>query len=161
MSEDFATQEIVKIFKNKKYEYPLNVAMASTWILANLKGSDLKILDVGKKSSLADYFVIASAGNPTQAGAMADQIGFFMKHLDVNIKSVEGKNNSDWILIDLGDVIVHIFQENIRHAYDLETLYASATPVAIPEEYYFSETAPIGKSTAKKGKEDGDDENYF
>ncbi len=156
MSENnFVDVEIAKIFKNKKYKYPLNVAMASVWILANFKGSNLKILDISKQSSLADYFVIGSANNPTQADAMADQIGFMMKKHEITVKSVEGKSGQDWTLIDLGDVIIHIFQESARPTYDLESLYPTSSFVKIPEAYYFPE------SEEKKSNTPSDDENYF
>ncbi|OFZ15302.1 MAG: ribosome silencing factor [Bdellovibrionales bacterium GWA2_49_15] len=131
--------------------------MATVWILANFKGSDLKILDVGKHSSMADYFVIASAGNPTQAGAMADTVCQMMKKNNIAIKSLEGSSGSEWTLIDLGDVIVHIFQETARNIYDLEGLYTTSNLVKIPENYYFQgqEKQPKGPGTSS------DDENYF
>jgi len=157
MSSDFVSKNVTKIFKDKKFQYPLNMAYASTWILANTKGINLKVLDVAKRSSLADYFVLASASNPTQAEAMSDTICFQMKQQGYLPKSVEGRNGADWILIDLGDVIVHIFQESVRPNYDLESLYSFAKPIPIPEEYYFPESQTPGDSK----KQGNDDENYF
>ncbi|MBI2521892.1 MAG: ribosome silencing factor [Bdellovibrio sp.] len=160
MTQDFITAEIDKIFNNKKFKYPINVAMAAAWILANFKGTDLKILDVSKKSSLADYFVIGSAGNPTQATAMADTICQMMKKHDIPVKSLEGSSGTEWTLIDLGDVIIHIFQETIRSTYDLEGLYPTSNPVEIPSNYYFQEPKKRSK-TGSSSSDSSDDENYF
>jgi len=112
--------------------------MAATWILGNLKGENLKVLDVQKHSTLADYYVLASSTNPTQAASMVDEIGRISKKNGVSVLSVEGKNSSDWVLIDLGQVIVHIFAENVRDVYNLDGLYLDAKIMPIPEEYYFS-----------------------
>jgi len=139
MSNEFVQKEVNKIIK--EYESPKNMAMASAWILGNLKGSNLKVLDVSKTSGLADYFIIASAQNPIQAGSMAEEVAFQAKRLKQTVLSIEGKGGSDWILLDLGDVIVHIFIESVRDIYDLDQLYGEAPIVEIPQEYYSSTPA--------------------
>ncbi len=160
MTQDFIGTEVAKIFNNKKYKYPLNMAMASVWILANFKGTNLKVLDVEKQSSMTDYFIIGSASNPTQANAMAEAICQMMKRHEITIKSVEGSTGADWTLIDLGDVIVHIFQETARNNYDLEGLYAASSFIKIPEDYYFQEPDKRPK-TSSHSSNSSDDENYF
>ncbi|TDJ04224.1 MAG: ribosome silencing factor [Deltaproteobacteria bacterium] len=136
MSREFVQKEVNKIVA--EYDFPKNWAMASAWILGNLKGSNLKVIDVAKTSGLADYFIIVSAGNPIQAQSMAEEVAFQAKRLKQTVLSIEGKGGSDWILIDLGDVIVHIFSESVRDIYDLDQLYADGPIVEIPHEYYFS-----------------------
>jgi ribosome-associated protein len=136
MTKEFIEKEVEKVFKS--YPQPLNMAMVSAWILGNLKGQALKVLDVKDHSTLADYYVLASATNPTQASAMVDEIGRIARKQGVSVLSVEGRNSADWVLIDLGQVIVHIFSEKDRSVYNLDGLYKDAKSVQIPEEYYFS-----------------------
>jgi ribosome-associated protein len=146
MSKEFVQKEVEKIIA--QYGHPKNWAMASAWILGNLKGTNLKVIDVSKTSGLADYFIIASAGNPIQAQSMAEEVAHQAKRLKQGVLSVEGKGGSDWILLDLGDVIVHIFNESVRDIYDLDHLYAENPIVEIPQEYYFS-------SPEEENKEEG------
>lgn len=141
MSNEFIKKNVDEIIANKEYEAPLNYAMASAWICGNFKGINLKIMDVRKSSSLGDYFVLASATNLTQASAMGDEIIEQMKRAGLTVISREGlKNGADWLLIDLGDFIVHIFQESARHVYDLDNLWSAPT-VEIPNDYYYSSEA--------------------
>jgi len=97
-------------------------------------------MDVSKTSSLADYFILASATNSTQAKAMADTVITQLKKHGKQVLSKEGLHTtgSDWILIDLGSVIVHIFQEVARDIYGLEDLWKEAEYVSIPQHYYTS-----------------------
>ena len=152
MSRDFVTKEVETIMKDSGYEYPQNVAMASAWIAGNLKGVNLKIYDVEKSTSLSDYFVLASAGNHVQSKSMAELIVSQMKKYDVQALSVEGKEDADWILIDLGEVIVHLFLESTRDIYQLETLWGENPQLEIPHSYYFSspeESESEGDSVGK------------
>lgn len=140
MASEFVNNEVDKILNDKKYPYPLNIAMASTWLLGNLKGVNLKVLDVAKQSSLADFFVLGSATNSTQAQSMAEEIIFQMKRAGHNIVSREGlAAGADWILLDVGDIIVHVFLESSRDAYNLDGLWCDAKHMPIPQDYYFSD----------------------
>ena len=139
MSAEYIEKNVNEIEKDSKYEFPLNMAMASAWILGNFKGINLKVIDTRTVSSLADYYVLASASNSTQARSMADQVMQQMKRKDLNVVSKEGLNETaDWILIDLGDFIVHIFQETSRDVYDIDGLW-DAPQVDIPNEFYYGE----------------------
>lgn len=162
MSKEFITQEIKKIMENKDYPYPKNVAMASAWIIGNFKGYNLKVFDVSKKSSLADFFVIGSATNPTQAQAMAEEVNAQMKQFDQTPKSFEGRNGSDWMLLDLGNVIVHILLESSRSLFDLDSLWSGYPTLEIPENYYHSLESEMTKNptTSSSGKNSGD-EGFF
>ena len=74
--------------------------MASAWIMGNFKGINLKVLDMQEKSSIADFFVLGSAGNPTQAAAMAEEITFQFRNMGIEAISREGlKHSTDWILL--------------------------------------------------------------
>ena len=136
MSREFIEKEVQKVWNN--YPHPLNIAMSAAWVLGNLKGQNLKVLEVKNHSTLADYYVLASSTNPVQSASMADEIGRVSKKNGVPVLSVEGKNMSDWVLIDLGEVIVHIFSENVRDVYNLDGLYLDAKVMPIPDEFYFS-----------------------
>lgn len=156
MNRDYVTKEVALIVGDKTLESPLNVAMASAWIMGNFKGLNLKILDLRKVSGISDFFVIGSASNTTQASAMAEEISHQMRLNGIEALSREGlKTNTDWILLDYGDIIVHVFHEPSRTVYDLEHLYKNALNVEIPESYYFSTP-----ESARKGNDDGG-RNYF
>lgn len=156
MNRDYVTKEVQAIYADKNLAQPLNMAMAAAWIMGNFKGMNLKILDLRNQSAIADLFVIGSASNLTQASAMAEEISFQMRNLGLEAISREGlKQSTDWILLDYGDVIVHVFHEPARTIYDLEHLYKNAINVEIPESYYFS----TPESERKYGSDDG--KNYF
>jgi len=138
MSKNYIQQEVDKIVSDKSFDYPLNMAMASAWIIGNLKGVNLKILNVHGKNALSDYFVIASAQNPIQSQSMANEIAGQLKRNGLKIKSIEGGRESDWILIDCGDIIVHIFLESAREVYELDQLWKDASHIEIPQSYYYS-----------------------
>ena len=156
MSRDYVTKEVSAIIEDKSFEAPLNLAMAAAWVMGNFKGLNLKVLDLRKVSGIADYFVIGSASNLTQASAMAEEISTQMRVNGIEAISREGlKNNTDWILLDYGDIIVHVFHEPSRTIYDLEHLYKNAISLDIPESYYFS----TPENERKNNNDDG--RNYF
>ena len=156
MNLSFVDKEIGKIIKNKKFPYPLNIAMATAWLLGNQKGESLKVLDVNKISSLADYFIIASATNTTQAKSMADNISVQLKKHGFCARSIEGLNESDWVLLDFGDIIVHVFVSSAREVYDLDDVWKEAKRIDIPVDYYYSTP-----TEDKKTDEEQSDKNYF
>lgn len=155
MANAFIQKEVTKIIEDKKYEFPLNLAMASAWILANFKGINLKIFET-KGSALCDYNVIASAQNTTQARSMIDEIQYALKQTGVTTYSLEGTTEAEWILLDMGDIIVHVFQENSRDIFDLDLLWKDYNQVQIPQEFYFSSA-----QEATNTKKDESPENYF
>lgn len=94
-----------------------------TVLLEDKKAIDLKTLDIIEQSTLADYFVIASGTSNTHIKALADNVEVELKKEDIYPNKIEGYN-TEWILMDYGDVVVHIFTEQERQNYDLEELYA-------------------------------------
>lgn len=91
--------------------------------LEEKKGSDIKIIDIHKVSVIAEYFIIASASNAYQVQAMVDQVQETLGRAGYEPKQIEGTKNSAWVLMDYGDVIVHIFDEENRLFYDLERIW--------------------------------------
>ena len=117
----------------------MNLAMASAWIMGNYKGINLRVLDLRKTSTIADFFIIGSASNPTQMTAMAEEISHQMRANGVEALSKEVlKQSTDWILLDYGDFMAHVFSESARTIYDLDHLYKDAISIDIPDSYYFS-----------------------
>jgi ribosome-associated protein len=94
---------------------------------------DVVALDVGELTSFADAFVIATAGSDRQARAVADAVVERAKDAGESVLGVEGYEDGRWILIDAGDVIVHVFVREAREHYDLDRLWADAPRIALPE----------------------------
>lgn len=156
-NKDYVSQEVDKIYNDKSFKFPLNLAMSSTWVLGNLKGENLKVFDVSKTSSLSDYYILASATSSTQAQSMAETVLRQARRLGHRSISQEGMEaDSEWILLDLGDIIVHIFLDIARMNYDLDNLWREAPSVKIPQEYYFS-----NEGDDKESNDDSNDKSFF
>ena len=87
------------------------------------KAEDIKILDISDVSTIADYFVICSTSNSSQMDAVIDNIGEMLTKAGYESKRTEGGRSSSWILIDYGDVVVHVFSREDRLFYDLERIW--------------------------------------
>lgn len=91
-------------------------------LLDDKKAINLKTIDVKEKTTLADYFVIASGTVETHIKALADNVEVELKKEEIYPNKIEGYN-TEWILMDYGDIVVHIFTEKERQNYKLEELY--------------------------------------
>ncbi len=96
-------------------------------------GKDISIINIGKVSSLCDYFVIATASSQRQVKAIADNIEDELTKYDIEPRGKEGYDSQVWVLLDYGDVMVHIFNEENREFYNLEKLWKDAPYVNIEE----------------------------
>lgn len=93
-------------------------------ILESKKGSDIEVIDVREKTSMADYFIICTGNSTTQIKALADEVAVLLKNEDGIIADhVEGRSGDKWILIDFKDVVVHVMHPELRANYDLESLW--------------------------------------
>ena len=92
--------------------------------LEEIKAFDIKVLDVTKLTSMFDYIVIASAGSSRQTKALANNVQEKVKNAGGSILCLEGEQTGEWLLVDLGDVIVHIMQPEAREYYNLEAMWA-------------------------------------
>lgn len=103
--------------------------------LAAKKARDMMVLDLRGLTVIADYFVIATTNSPAQSRALMDAV--LEETRKIGIKGVipEGLGDAAWVLLDLGDVIVHLFDAEHRDFYQLERLWADAPRVPLPEEY--------------------------
>lgn len=99
-----------------------------TDILENKNAKDVEMIEITEKSSLADYFVIASGRSTTQAKALADEVEYkLQEELGISPRHTEGFQSRRWLLLDYIDVVVHIFLEEEREYYSLERLWHSSS----------------------------------
>lgn len=108
---------------------PKETAIFLAKALDSKKGLDIKVLETGHLTTLADYFVLCSATSTTQIKALADVCEKEMKEQGEPPHHVEGHRGGTWILLDFSAVVVHIFNEEAREFYDLERLWSDAKPV--------------------------------
>jgi len=90
------------------------------------KAFDIMILDLRGLTSITDYFVICSGSSTTQVRAIADSIGHALAEAGIRPSHVEGEGEATWVLMDYGDVVVHVFEEQTRSYYSLEKLWGEA-----------------------------------
>jgi ribosome-associated protein len=98
------------------------------------KATDLKVLDLTGVTSFADYFVICTAANSKQVQAITDEIGLQLKYVGESPNSMEGYSQAEWVLVDYGDLLIHVFSTKAREYYSLERLWRNARAVEIPPE---------------------------
>jgi ribosome-associated protein len=98
------------------------------------RAKDLVLLDVGVLSSFADYFLICSGKSSRQVQGIADLMEKGLREIGIKPLGVEGRREGHWLLMDYGDVIVHIFHEPTRFFYDLESLWFEAKEVPLATE---------------------------
>ena len=108
---------------------PKETALTLAKALDDKKGQDIKVLETGALTTLADYFVICTATSTTQIKALGDECEKVMKENGELPHHVEGHRGGTWVLLDFSAVVVHIFNEEAREFYDLERLWSDATPV--------------------------------
>lgn len=97
--------------------------MAAARAAESKKAMDLRILDLREITSFTDFFILCSVTNPRQAHAVSDEVEKQLKEMGELPVSIEGYDTAEWILMDYGDFIVHIFSETARAYYDLERLW--------------------------------------
>ncbi len=91
--------------------------------LEDLKAQEIKVLDVRGMSSITDYMIIASGSSNRQVAAIADNVTKKVKEQGYRPLGEEGANEGEWVLVDLGDIIVHVMQPQVRDFYQLEKLW--------------------------------------
>ncbi|HZP92099.1 MAG TPA: ribosome silencing factor [Burkholderiales bacterium] len=99
------------------------VCKAAIEALEDIKAKDIVVLDVRKMTSLFDYIIVASAESTRQARALASHVQERLKTIGARVLGVEGERSGEWVLVDLGEVIVHVMQPAVRAYYNLEQLW--------------------------------------
>lgn len=96
--------------------------------LDEAKAEKIVTIDLAGKSSLGDYMVIATGRSDRHVGAIADQLRKHLKDKGINGVRVEGLEACDWVLIDAGDILVHVFRDEVRDFYNLEKMWSASRP---------------------------------
>lgn len=101
--------------------------------LDDKKALEIKVINIENVSTLADYFIIASGTNHNQVQAMADNVDETLGRAGYEPKQIEGYQNTNWILMDYRDIVIHIFDEENRLFYDLERIWRDGTVVEVED----------------------------
>lgn len=99
--------------------------------LSNKKGEDIKIIDISEVSVLADYFIIANGNSDSQVGALVDSVEEELLKSGHKLIQREGKASGRWVLLDFGDIIVHVFDKENRLFYNLERIWKDGKTIDI------------------------------
>ena len=97
------------------------------------KGEDIRAIQITEIASFADYFIIADGSNPSQITALVDNVEEKMSEAGFEPKRIEGVRNSNWVLMDYGDIIVHVFSKEDRLFYDLERIWKDGTELQVED----------------------------
>ena len=110
---------------------PKEMALLAAKALSDKKGRDIKVLEIDKITTLADYFVICSGGSNTQINALCDEVEKELDQLGEQPLHREGYRGGTWVLLDYGCIAVHVFNAEAREFYGLERLWRDGKPVDI------------------------------
>ena len=97
--------------------------------LEDKKAEDIRVIDISEVSVLADYFLIASGKNRNQLQALADEVEEKLGRAGYPMKQSEGYDSANWILLDFGDIIIHLFDQENRLFYDLERIWRDGNQI--------------------------------
>lgn len=98
-------------------------------LIDNKKGEEIRVLHIGTLTSIGDYFVVATGNSTTQVKSFSDEVEEKLSAQGLKPRRIEGYNTAQWILLDYGEVIVHLFLKETREFYALERLWADAPQV--------------------------------
>ena len=101
--------------------------------LSDKKGEDIKIIDITGISVLADYFLIANGNSDSQVSALVDNVEEELHKAGYPLRQREGQASGSWVLLDFGDIIVHVFDRENRLFYDLERIWKDGRTIGIEE----------------------------
>ena len=110
---------------NKSFE----MAKLAIEALEDKKAEDIRMIDISEVSVIADYFIIAGGSNRSQIQALCDNVEEKLGRAGLPVKQIEGYDTANWVLMDFGDVIVHIFDKENRLFYDLERIWKDGKEV--------------------------------
>jgi ribosome-associated protein len=113
----------VTITRRVDRDVVLDWANAAAWVADDKQGFDTTVLEVGAVMGITDFFVITSGSNSRQVRTIAEEVEKRLKDLGVGSPRVEGRSDLTWVLLDYGDLVVHVFLEETRRFYDIERLY--------------------------------------
>ena len=117
---------LMKMFRRQKLGLKLTSILKDILNeLEDSKASDIVSINISKKTSLADYLVFATGTSNRHINSISQSVNKKLKKLNIKNPSIEGSNDSGWVVIDSGDVIVHLFKDEIRKFYNLENMWST------------------------------------
>ena len=114
---------------NKSFE----MAKLAIEALEDKKAEDIRMIDISEVSVIADYFIIAGGSNRSQIQALCDNVEEKLGRAGLPVKQVEGYDTANWVLLDFGDIIVHIFDKENRLLYDLERIWRDGKQIELKD----------------------------
>ena len=108
----------------------MEMAKLAIEALEDKKAEDIKVIDISEVSVLADYFIIAGGSNSSQIQALCNSVDEKLGRAGHPSKQIEGYDTANWVLLDFGDIIVHIFDKENRLLYDLERIWRDGKTIA-------------------------------
>jgi len=112
---------------------PKELAVLAATAAAEKKATDIVVLDVGETLVITNFFVVATGGTARQVSAIIDEVEATLKAAGARVLGREGERGGTWVLLDYGDIVVHVFQPEEREFYRLEKLWSDVGRVEIPE----------------------------
>lgn len=113
----------MKKMENLSLEQVKEMAAKAIEALEEKKAEDIRVIDISGVSVIADYFIIANGSNRNQIQALSDAVEEALGKAGYPMKQIEGYNTANWVLLDFGDIMVHIFDKENRLFYDLERIW--------------------------------------
>lgn len=111
----------------------LEMAKLAIDALEDKKAEDIRVIDISEVSVIADYFIIAGGSNRSQIQALCDNVEEKLGRAGTPAKQIEGYDTANWILLDFGDIIVHIFDKENRLLYDLERIWRDGKQIELSD----------------------------
>ncbi|MDF2951522.1 MAG: hypothetical protein K0S18_1105 [Anaerocolumna sp.] len=116
--------------KNTDKDISKKMANLAYEALDDKKAEDIRVIEIGEISVIADYFVIANGTNASQVQALVDNVQDMLGRNGFEPKRIEGLRSASWVLLDYGDVVVHVFSKDDRLFYDLERIWRDGKVIA-------------------------------
>lgn len=113
--------------------HALEMARVAYRALDEKKGQNIKVIDISEVSVITDYFVIVNGSNSSQVNALVDEVDEKMHKAGYSLNQQEGHGNATWVLMDYGDIIVHVFDRESREFYNLERLWRDGKEVTFED----------------------------
>ena len=111
----------------------LKIVEEAVRALSNKKAANIMVIDVREKSSFADYLVLATGGSIRQLNALVDEVEDKIAKYDIMPRAIEGKQNSDWLLMDYADVVINVLTEESREKYNIEKVWGDCDALDVSE----------------------------
>lgn len=114
-------------------EHSRNMAKIACNALVDKKGEDIRVIDISQVSVMADYFIISNGSNTSQVRALVDNVEEQLAKAGYSLQQREGSGLGNWVLLDFGDIVVHIFDKENRLFYDLERIWSDGKKIEIED----------------------------